>query len=225
MFIKPPRAFVNSPVALIVAVGLAAPSLAGCSPAPPPAPKSTVTVTAAPTGTDTGRETEACQLMDDPIGQDLGYTPAQYAFMLLRAAPVGDSMETPTSDVDAMRVMVAATRDHCTRHTADLPQKWLATPPPPSRGPTVAAGALNLATAMGHIKEGLKRLDLGEPATQWPTWIEIVKEYLKAGDRRNAVDSLQGFTGSERTAVTLVDCISQGIVATPPQVQAAIDAL
>jgi hypothetical protein len=33
---------------------------------------------------DASQEKEACQLMDDPAGHDLGYQPAEYAFMVLR---------------------------------------------------------------------------------------------------------------------------------------------
>jgi hypothetical protein len=76
---------------------------------------------------DTGRETEACHLMDDTTGRAAGYTPAQYAFMLLRAEPVGDSMAAPTSALEAVRVMVAASRDYCPRHASDLARRWLGT--------------------------------------------------------------------------------------------------
>ena len=34
---------------------------------------------------DSAREQQACQLMDDPAGPQMGYTPAEYAFMQLRA--------------------------------------------------------------------------------------------------------------------------------------------
>ncbi len=64
---------------------------------------------------DGSQEKEACQLMDDPKGPELGYTPAEYAFMLLRAK---------MSAQDARDVMSEAAQDYCPNHITDLPASW-----------------------------------------------------------------------------------------------------
>ncbi|BBY21085.1 hypothetical protein [Mycobacterium stomatepiae] len=61
------------------------------------------------------QEQQACQLMDDPAGHDLGYQPAEYAFMVLRG--------TMTA-VDARNVIALATQDFCPNHVMDLPASW-----------------------------------------------------------------------------------------------------
>jgi hypothetical protein len=64
---------------------------------------------------DSSQEKEACQLMDDPSGPQLGYAPAEYAFMLLRAK---------MSAEDARNVMSEAAHDFCPNHITDLPAGW-----------------------------------------------------------------------------------------------------
>jgi hypothetical protein len=64
---------------------------------------------------DASQEKEACQLMDDPTGHDLGYAPAEYAFMMLRAK---------MSAQDARTIMSEAAHDYCPNHTTDLPASW-----------------------------------------------------------------------------------------------------
>ncbi|MBW0013967.1 hypothetical protein [Mycobacterium sp.] len=64
---------------------------------------------------DAGREQEACRLMDDPTGRDMGYAPAEYAFMMLRAK---------MSAEDARNVMSMAAQDFCPNHITDLPASW-----------------------------------------------------------------------------------------------------
>jgi hypothetical protein len=64
---------------------------------------------------DASQEKEACQLMDDPTGHDLGYAPAEYAFMVLRAKM---SAET------ARNVMSEGAQDFCPNHIIDLPASW-----------------------------------------------------------------------------------------------------
>jgi hypothetical protein len=61
------------------------------------------------------QEQKACQLMDDPAGHDLGYQPAEYAFMVLRG--------TMTAG-DARNVIALATQDFCPNHVMDLPASW-----------------------------------------------------------------------------------------------------
>ncbi len=64
---------------------------------------------------DANQEQEACQLMDDPAGPQLGYTPAEYAFMLLRAKMSAER---------ARNVMSEAAQDYCPSHIIDLPASW-----------------------------------------------------------------------------------------------------
>lgn len=64
---------------------------------------------------DSGQEKEACQLMDDPAGPQSGYTPAEYAFMLLRAK---------MSAEDARNAMSEGAYDFCPNHITDLPAGW-----------------------------------------------------------------------------------------------------
>jgi hypothetical protein len=64
---------------------------------------------------DSDQEKEACQLMDDPTGAQLGYAPAEYAFMLLRAK---------MSAEDARNIMSEAAHDFCPNHITDLPAGW-----------------------------------------------------------------------------------------------------
>lgn len=64
---------------------------------------------------DSDQEKEACQLMDDPAGPQLGYAPAEYAFMLLRAK---------MSAENARVVMSEAAHDFCPNHITDLPAGW-----------------------------------------------------------------------------------------------------
>jgi hypothetical protein len=64
---------------------------------------------------DPSQEQQACQLMDDPTGHDLGYAPAEYAFMMLRAK---------MSAEDARNVMSLAAQDYCPNHITDLPAGW-----------------------------------------------------------------------------------------------------
>lgn len=64
---------------------------------------------------DSNQEKEACQLMDDPTGAQLGYAPAEYAFMLLRAK---------MSAEDARVVMSEGAHDFCPNHITDLPAGW-----------------------------------------------------------------------------------------------------
>jgi hypothetical protein len=64
---------------------------------------------------DASQEKEACQLMDDPAGHDLGYQPAEYAFMVLRGK---------MSAADARNVMSQGAQDFCPNHIIDLPAGW-----------------------------------------------------------------------------------------------------
>jgi hypothetical protein len=64
---------------------------------------------------DASQEQEACQLMDDPAGPQSGYTPAEYAFMLLRAK---------MSAEHARNVMSEGAYDYCPNHITDLPAGW-----------------------------------------------------------------------------------------------------
>jgi len=64
---------------------------------------------------DSNQEKEACQLMDDPTGPQLGYAPAEYAFMQPRAK---------MSAEDARNVMSLAAQDYCPNHITDLPASW-----------------------------------------------------------------------------------------------------
>jgi hypothetical protein len=64
---------------------------------------------------DASGEKEACQLMDDATGRGLGYTPAEYAFMLLRSE---------MSAEDARNVMSLGAHDYCPNHISDLPVGW-----------------------------------------------------------------------------------------------------
>ena len=67
---------------------------------------------------DDSHEQQACALMDDyGTAIHLGYSngTAQYAFAVL-------STEMPP--VDAAHVLLAATRDDCPNHAADLPDDW-----------------------------------------------------------------------------------------------------
>ena len=64
---------------------------------------------------DAGQEQEACQLMDDPTGHDLGYAPAEYAFMVLRGK---------MSAQGARNVISLAAQEYCPNHITDLPAGW-----------------------------------------------------------------------------------------------------
>jgi hypothetical protein len=64
---------------------------------------------------DASQEQQACQLMDDPTGHDLGYAPAEYAYMMLRAK---------MSAENARNVMSQAVQDYCPNHLTDLPASW-----------------------------------------------------------------------------------------------------
>lgn len=64
---------------------------------------------------DANQEQEACALMDDPAGHDLGYQPVEYAFMVLRGKMTAG---------DARNVLSLATQDFCPNHAIDLPASW-----------------------------------------------------------------------------------------------------
>ena len=64
---------------------------------------------------DAGQEQEACQLMDDPTGRDLGYAPAEYAFMVLREKMSAEG---------ARNVISLAAQEYCPNHITDLPAGW-----------------------------------------------------------------------------------------------------
>jgi hypothetical protein len=64
---------------------------------------------------DNAREQEACQLMDDPAGQQAGYAPAEYAFMTLRAKMSAQA---------ARDVISLAVQEVCPNHLVDLPASW-----------------------------------------------------------------------------------------------------
>jgi hypothetical protein len=64
---------------------------------------------------DSARERQACQLMDDPTASQLGYAPAEYAFMQLRAT---------MSAQGARDVISEAAQDLCPNHIIDLPASW-----------------------------------------------------------------------------------------------------
>jgi hypothetical protein len=64
---------------------------------------------------DATQEKEACQLMDDPAGHDLGYAPAEYAFMVLRAKMSAEA---------ARNVMSLGAQEYCPNHVIDLPASW-----------------------------------------------------------------------------------------------------
>jgi hypothetical protein len=53
--------------------------------------------------------------MDDPAGHDLGYAPAEYAFMMLRAKMSAEA---------ARNVMSLAAQEFCPNHIPDLPAGW-----------------------------------------------------------------------------------------------------
>ena len=61
------------------------------------------------------QEQEACQLMDDPAGHDLGYQPAEYAFMMLRGKMTAQ---------DARNAISLGAQDFCPNHIIDLPASW-----------------------------------------------------------------------------------------------------
>lgn len=65
---------------------------------------------------DTRQEKEqgVCDALDDPTGQQLGYTPEQYAFMVLRMS------YQSLSPTEAIGIMRDAVRDYCPEHAADL---------------------------------------------------------------------------------------------------------
>jgi uncharacterized membrane protein len=67
---------------------------------------------------------DACQAMDDPAGQGLGYTPAEYAFVMMSA--YFDAVDASADDRnrDAARVVYYAAHDLCPKHIADLPASW-----------------------------------------------------------------------------------------------------
>ena len=64
---------------------------------------------------DASQEHEACQLMDDPTGHDLGYAPAEYAFMVLREKMSAEG---------ARNVISLAAQEYCPNHITDLPAGW-----------------------------------------------------------------------------------------------------
>jgi hypothetical protein len=64
---------------------------------------------------DSGQEKEACRLMDDPAGPEMGLAPAEYAFMQLRAT---------MSAQQARDVMSEGAQDYCPNHITDLPAGW-----------------------------------------------------------------------------------------------------
>jgi len=64
---------------------------------------------------DAAAEQEACQLMDDPTAHDLGYAPAEYAFMVLRSKMSAEGART---------VMSLGANDFCPNHLTDLPASW-----------------------------------------------------------------------------------------------------
>ena len=64
---------------------------------------------------DAAAEQEACQLMDDPTAHDLGYAPAEYAFMVLRSKMSAEG---------ARNVMSLGAHDFCPDHITDLPASW-----------------------------------------------------------------------------------------------------
>lgn len=64
---------------------------------------------------DLDQEKQACQLMDDPAAHDLGYAPAEYAFMMLHAK---------MSAQGARDVISLAAQDFCPNHIIDLPASW-----------------------------------------------------------------------------------------------------
>ncbi len=64
---------------------------------------------------DASQEQEACQLMDDPAGHDLGYAPAEYAFMVLREKMSAEG---------ARNVISLAAQEYCPNHITDLPAGW-----------------------------------------------------------------------------------------------------
>ncbi|BBZ45222.1 hypothetical protein [Mycobacterium parmense] len=64
---------------------------------------------------DGDREKEACALMDDPAGPQSGYSPAEYAFMMLRAKMSAQA---------ARDLLSEATYDLCPNHITDLPAGW-----------------------------------------------------------------------------------------------------
>ncbi len=68
-----------------------------------------------PAHADSGQEMEACRLMDDPAGPEMGLTPAEYAFMQLRAT---------MSAQRARDVMSEGAQDYCPNHITDLPAGW-----------------------------------------------------------------------------------------------------
>jgi hypothetical protein len=68
-----------------------------------------------PAHADSGQEMEACRLMDDPAGAEMGLTPAEYAFMQLRATMLAQQ---------ARDVMSEGAQDYCPNHITDLPAGW-----------------------------------------------------------------------------------------------------
>ncbi len=225
-------------------IGIAALTLSGChgaNPNPGTATSAAVTPSsaspAAPASpvvrsaySDPARETETCQLLDDPAGPDAGYSPAQYAFMLLRAEPVGNSMVAPTTAADAARIMVSATRNYCPTHAGDLPRAWAEAPEVSAPQPSTMTDALTLARAVEHLEYGIRQSDnpdvYGSVPKSFAEAIDQTISYLNANNRPAAVDFLQSLgrhIDSERTMATLVDSIGKGIVDIPAKVQAVMD--
>ncbi|UXA08803.1 hypothetical protein KXD96_12435 [Mycobacterium sp. SMC-2] len=64
---------------------------------------------------DSGDEQQACQLMDDPVGAQQGFAPAEYAFMQLRSRMSAERART---------IMSEAVQDYCPNHLIDLPASW-----------------------------------------------------------------------------------------------------
>jgi hypothetical protein len=72
----------------------------------------------------TSQDIEVCNLLDDPTGHELGYTPAQWAFMAEQVKYHSIDATSEDRDRDAARAVYHAAHNARPKHIADLPDSW-----------------------------------------------------------------------------------------------------
>jgi len=80
-----------------------------------------------------------------------------------------------------------------------------------------------LAFGIGQIEDKIHDMGIDDVQKGWTDAIQMTQQYIAAGEHAEAVDFLKSFVGSSRTAETLVDGISKGIVDTPEKMRAMMN--
>lgn len=80
-----------------------------------------------------------------------------------------------------------------------------------------------MAFGISQIEERLHKMGIKDIKEGWAGVLDVTEKYIAAGDHASAVDYLKNFVGSSRTAETMIEGVSKGVIDTAEKMQAMFD--